>query len=435
MKPPRITPPSSISRGNPIGILRAEVINILNASAIMVKPLESGFKASTLIGFGTAKFKIGDMLTVIRTSQGSYKFIKIAEATEESAVPQTLEVDKTEIMQTTVPAVPPILPSLAPSVSSAANNVFPHLLENTTELLGQGKKLNRLVIQQPSAETKAKAEGWIVHAKEIIACYRTETSRGWTSNLVRIRSDLVNIAILIPKLLKLLKQGAQMFVIPVPGTISMDITEKVPAPKKTTPQVPDRKPVEAPIQKVVLERPNPLEFSPFVWTFIKAQRLLISSQFRTESLEEVRQLYDRIDHLLRGNNLDEALQEERKTYGTKPVKELYLEVFQEFSVKFYHYLNTKDIDPERLIGNKYRKVPLSDLLDACRYFDRDHLERGGLDYSEKEKVRDLEIWLNFILTDNNLTLEYPKLHNKPDELSNAISVFRKSLKVIDNYLK
>jgi len=471
---PKIARTASVGTGTPIGIIRAQVINILPTGSIIVKPLEANLRANTLIGLEPIKLKEinkGDILMVIQTSLGSYKFIAKVEIAPDSAVPHPLEVDQNEIVRpqviaSPVPAIPPVqivtLSPIAIKPKAETKKTDPTLLASAADHALKGNKLKKQAIRHLMPELITEVENWMIKGKEMVTTFAAEVKIGWTQELVGQRSAIAEIAEIITKLhnrfgakpesfnIPLIDRGVEIEKLPkdrndIQHLATMQTEPNPSIPKQSIERDPTLPhPVEPPAKSV---RPTiqPLteeeqvkklcNFSPLVWTSIKARRLITTSQFMTESLEEVRQLYARIDELLRGNNLDEALKEERKTYGTKPVKELYLEVFQEFAVKFNHYLNTKGFDPERLITNHYRKAPLNYLLEGCHYFDRDHLERGGLDFSEKDKVRDLAVWLKFLLTENNLVLEYPKLRNQPDELSKAITVFRKSLAVLEKYFK
>jgi len=457
MKPSGINPTGGIGSGHSPGILRAVVLNIRPGPVIIVKLLVASPEAyvrsiGSLFGKFPSQIKIGDIVDV-RSRQGYFEFVRMAEkaadqtpvkpaSQPDDAVPQVLETEKTELpLSTRTGLTVSSRPSNIAIEPSAANKAFPHLLENTAELLGEGKRLNRLLLQQPSAEIRSKAESWIVQAKEMIAYFRSETMRGWTSNLVRIRGDIIDIANFISKLTKRMGRIAPIFVIPVPENISLDITEKVAEPASPAPQSkpiePSAKDIRSVETKKEDQKPGNCSFVGWaiVQCFIFVSDLVKSNRWRTLKIEQVRQLHEHVDKMVRGYNFELACQEEEKLGGKIPNRALYRQIFEEFAVKFGHYLNTKGLDPEKLIDNPFRTMSLDFLAQACRYFDRDHLERGGLDVSEREKVESLKIWLNFILSGNNLILEYKGLNNRTEEQEKHKITFRKALVVIDKYYK
>ena len=457
----------SVGGGNPPSYLRARVVNILSNGVIMVnllaKPLEKNLRsAGPLTGPKPLDIKVGDIVDVLRTHSGSFQFVRIAEkaaalkptapiCSPEKAIPVAIETDQTEKHQNVKPATPSTpLPSAVPE-TSGAYKVSPTMLENTIELLSEGKRLNKSMIQQPCAETKAKAKRWIAQANEMIACFRSETMQGWTSNLVRIRSEIADIAEVITKLSKRIGQITPAFVIPVPENISMDITEKVTEQKTTVPQPPASKPIaqqpsQAPIKpqssRLTPEEEEVLRIfdkhglnTPIVRLFIAVQNLANMNWGRTHPLEEVRSLHETVKFLLNGENFDAACDDAELLSSREVNRPLYRKTFEEFAAKFDRYLNVKDIDPEQLIDNYFRTSKIKHTVDACCFYDRKLLEKGQLDGSDKERIKYLEVWLKFLSSDDNLTAEYPELKDKPERAVWQKALFREALAVLKKYYK
>ena len=167
-------PIGGIGGGNPPAILRARVVNILPSGVIMVnllaKPADKNLRSTgPLTGPKPIDINILDLVEVRRTRSGMFEFVRIAEKAVAfdhndtpdypiaEAVPTAIETAPTEehrIVTAPRPAAPP--PAVVPEISGVYH-AFPSMLNNTVELLGAGKRLKRAMIQQPSAEIRAKA--------------------------------------------------------------------------------------------------------------------------------------------------------------------------------------------------------------------------------------------------------------------------------------
>jgi hypothetical protein len=471
-KPPSV---GSLGGGNPPKCLRARVVNILPSGVIMVglleRPLEKNLRsAGPLIGPKPLTIKVGDTVHVIRNRSGSFEFLRIEEKAAApdlatairsavEAVPSELEIEQTERHQIVKPAISPAPPPPQTTPEPAAAKISSSgVLENTFEILSDGKHLNKRMLQRPTAELIVELERWLEQAKEVVTCYISETKLNWTSNLVRIRGDIAKIAKLIPRLSEHIKQAPQTFVVPVPENIALEITDKVPEPPVSPAELPAPKsvapnPLEAPGKPVQASRLTPEEEelrrifekhglnTPIVRLFIEVQTLLISNFAAHRTLEQIRSLHETVKMLLAEGRFDAECNAGEFESHIEINRELYRQTFKEFAIKFERYLNAKDIDPMRLIDNYFRTGNKELVFKACSKYEISFLEKRRLDSEDQKRASDLVVWLKFLFIGDNLTLEYPSLKYQPATAAEPEKGYleklslRRMLAALEEYLK